>query len=54
LSSEDCLDFLCTRYPFPAKRVFFVFGYDVNHFLRDLPDKSLEILLARGHTKWNG
>src|ERR1035437_6456887 len=35
LSSKECLDFLSQRYTPPAYRVFFSFGYDVNHIIAD-------------------
>jgi hypothetical protein len=46
LSTVDCLEYLNIRYAGTSKRVFFSFGYDVNHILKDLPDEGIQTLLA--------
>jgi hypothetical protein len=46
LSTVDCLEFMSASYPRRIRRVFFSFGYDVNHIIRDLDDEQIEILLS--------
>ena len=54
LDSERTLEFLSRKYETPAKRVFFSFGYDVNHILKSLPDETIEKILAGRIAEWHG
>jgi hypothetical protein len=54
LTSKECLDFLSTGYSLPVIRVFFSFGYDVNHILRDVPDDLLLKLMQGNSIVWEG
>lgn len=54
LTTVECLTFLTTKYTVPTKRIFFAFGYDVNHILVDVPDDVLEVLLSSRQVEWEG
>jgi hypothetical protein len=54
LTTRECLEFLTGRYDFNVKRVFFSFGYDVNHILRDLDDEKLGMLLRGWIVEYEG
>ena len=54
LSTQDCLEFLSARYDFPSQRVFYAFGYDVNHIVRDLSDTEIFKLHKNEVINWNG
>jgi hypothetical protein len=46
LSTKDCLELLSQVYDKVYKRIFFSFGYDVNHIIRDLSDEQIETLVS--------
>lgn len=54
LSTSECLEFLAGRYEERVKRVFFSFGYDVNHIVKDFSDEQLELLLRGNVVKYQG
>lgn len=54
LTSKECLDFLSQRFNHPAYRVFFSFGYDVNHIIADLDDDDVLELLAGRMVRYEG
>ncbi len=54
LSTLECLEFLTTKYTVSTKRIFFSFGYDINHILVDVPDNVLEALLSDRQVEWEG
>ena len=54
LDSERCLEFLSRKYATPYKRVFFSFGYDVNHILKSIPDEIIEKILSGRVAEWKG
>ena len=54
LSTLDCLEFLSQKYSVQVTRVFFSFGYDVNHILRDVDDATLNVLLSGKTVEWEG
>ena len=54
LSTVDCLEFLSASYPRRVKRVWFSFGYDVNHIIRDLNDGQLAELLTGRTVNYEG
>ena len=51
LSTEECLDFLSRKYSDTVYRVFFSFGYDVNHITRDFTDEQIN-RLYQGKIVW--
>ena len=54
LSTVDCLEFLSASYPRRVKRVFFAFGYDVDHIIHDLTDNQLRELLSGRSVEYEG
>lgn len=54
LGTEQCLEFLTSKYDSVKKRVWFSFSYDVNHILRDVPDTDLLTLLSGKTIEFNG
>lgn len=54
LSTIECLDFLSGRYTDRVKRVFFSFGYDVNHIVKDFSDEQLYSLLRGNVVEYGG
>lgn len=53
LSTQECLDYLSTKYDNTVYRVFFSFGYDVNHITRDFSDRQINDLYS-GKIVWYG
>lgn len=54
LTSLQCLELLGVQYDQVVKRVFFSFSYDVNHILRDVPDKDIEVILRGESIMYEG
>lgn len=54
LSSKDCLEFLSSKFDAPVKRVFFSFGYDVNHIIKDFSDGQIEVLIKGESVVYEG
>ncbi len=54
LSTKDCLELLAVSYKIPVKRVFFSFGYDVNHIIKDLTDLQIGQLLIGDEVEYEG
>ncbi len=49
LTTLECLEFLTAKYDTRVKRIFFSFGYDVNHIIKDFDDEQVAVLL-KGRT----
>ena len=54
LSTEKCLKFLTAAPSAKVHRIWFSFGYDVNHIVRDLPDRDLDLLFRGEPVSWRG
>ena len=54
LSTIQCLEMLAQPYDQVIKRVFFSFGYDVNHILRNIPNKDMEVLVRGRSIMYEG
>lgn len=46
LSSKECLEFLSKRHDHVTRRVFFSFGYDVNHIIKDFSNEQIATLVS--------
>src|SRR5450759_411035 len=54
LSTKDCLEFLATKHDRVVKRIFFSFGYDVNHIIKDFSDEEIQLLLKGESVHYEG
>src|SRR5487761_2325285 len=54
LSTKECLAFLAQRYDTPVKRIFFSFGYDVNHIIKDFSDEQVLELIKGTSVHYEG
>jgi hypothetical protein len=54
LSTKACLEFLTQKYDHVVKRIFFSFGYDVNHIIKDFTDEQITQLLKGESVHYEG
>ena len=54
LSSKDCLKFLAQKSDHVVKRIFFSFGYDVNHIIKDFTDEQITTILKGESVHYEG